>query len=128
MSAPGSGSLRAKLDEIHQIELHIGSFLDNFADLLNALHDDKATGASDNDKHQELLTNCYKEINNMSDKLKNELNLLLENKNILPPHLHKKASNINNQKINNLLKDIQGAEAEAEAGEEEEATTKTTTH
>lgn len=100
--------VRERLQSINDTERRLVSFLGNFATLIDTIHD-KHVSLIDGEQKQgreeqinELINNCYDDLSYSSIHIRRELKLL-ELKLPLPPNLSKKASDVNNQKLKQLL-------------------------
>ncbi|KAG0684416.1 hypothetical protein C6P42_002787 [Pichia californica] len=106
--------VKERIDSIHQTELKLVSFLSNMAQLVDTVHDSHVNMISDDnnnksitesDKVKQLIGNCYEDLSFASVHIRRELKYL-ELKLPLPPNLSKKASDLNNEKLKQLINDI----------------------
>lgn len=120
--------VKERLESIQETEQRLVSFLSSFSKLVDKIHDthvemtindqdkkksqdfDEFDETDDNNDSKdnnvkELINKCYDDLSFSSIHLRRELKLL-ELKLPLPPNLSKKASDINNEKLKQLINDI----------------------
>lgn len=96
--------INKRIESIHNTELTLISFLNNYSQLINKIEKLNNGESHDNDTKEitSIIDQCYKDLSNSSISLRKELKLLELNL-PLPYNLNKKSSNTNNNKLNTLL-------------------------
>lgn len=111
-STMDSSYVAERIQSIQSTEQKLVAFLEGFSNLLEAtekahtdIDTDNAATGSDREQEQEIkdiIDQCYTDISYASVHLRRELKLL-DVKLPLPPNLSKKASDVNNEKLKQLL-------------------------
>lgn len=116
MEKTGTEYVKERLDSIQETEQRLVSFLATFAQVIEKMHDTHVElldrdgeddGGEDGAEAQSvktLISKCYEDLSFASVHLRRELKLL-ELKLPLPSNLSKKASDVNNEKLKQLLKE-----------------------
>ena len=94
--------INKRIESIHNTELTLISFLNNYSQLINKIEQLNNGENNDTTEITSLIDQCYKDLSHSSISLRKELKLL-ELKLPLPYNLNKKSSNTNNNKLNTLL-------------------------
>jgi hypothetical protein len=99
-----------RIKSIESTEKRLVDFLDGVGHLVDTIHEAHINNTNDSiDKEKEIkniVNTCYDDISYASVHLRRELKLL-DIKLPLPPNLSKKASDLNNEKLKQLLNDKQ---------------------
>lgn len=99
-SSDASKNVAERIQSITQAETNLQQFLASFSELLNVIHDNKENPQSPK-AYQALVDQCYSHLSAATVIMRRELKL--KDQIGVPPNLHKRATNINDDKINQLL-------------------------
>lgn len=97
---PLEESITERIESITQAENHVQLFLASFSELLKVIHDNKENPQSVSE-YKSIVDSCYSHLSSSAIILRREVKL--RDQIGIPPNLHKRATNINEDKINQLL-------------------------
>lgn len=97
---PLEENIAERIESITVAENHMQQFLASFSDLLKAIHDNKENPQSPSE-YKSIVDSCYSHLSSTAVILRREVKL--RDQIGVPPNLHKRATNINDDKIKQLL-------------------------
>lgn len=93
-------NVRERIESITQAEVHMQQFLASYSELLKVVHDNKENPQAARE-YKSIVDSCYAHLSSTAIIMRREMKLREQIG--VPPNLHKRATNINQDKIKQLL-------------------------